>query len=161
MMGSGKTTIGQMLASRLNIPFYDTDYLIEKKVGMTIADMFRTHSEAFFRTQECQLMEQWSIDEGVIATGGGLPCHSSLMEVLIKKGHVIYLECPPADLAERLKERASRPLLMDLNESEVTQFLESQLKNRESFYLGATWRVDAGQSTNQIVNQLLHWLNIS
>lgn len=141
------------------MPFYDTDYLIEKKVGMTIAEMFHTHGEAFFRTQEFQLMDQWSIDEGVVATGGGLPCHSGLLDLLIKKGQVIYLECSIANLAERLIERANRPLLADLDESELTQFLESQLKNRASFYLSAPWRVDAGKSVDQIIDELLQLVN--
>jgi shikimate kinase len=159
MMGSGKTTIGQRLASRLSVPFYDTDFLIEKKVGLTIAEMFRIHGEAFFRQQEAMLIHQWSIDEGVVATGGGLPCHSGLMEILIKKGVVIYLECSPSVLEERLMDSKTRPLLLDLNESELNHFLACQLKSRATFYLSAPYRVDAAQNTDQIIDQLLHLVN--
>ncbi len=159
MMGSGKTTLGQQLASRMHIPFYDTDLMIEKKVGMTVASIFRQHGEAFFRQQEAMLIHQWSIDEGVVATGGGLPCHSGLMEILIKKGVVIYLECSLDVLEERLIDSKTRPLLLDLNEPELNHFLASQLKSRASFYLSAHYRVDAAQNTDQIIDQLLHFVN--
>lgn len=74
-MGSGKTTVGNLLAKEMGYTFVDTDELIEKKANMTIGDIFATYGEEAFRSMESELLEELNetLDHAVISTGGGLP----------------------------------------------------------------------------------------
>ncbi len=74
-MSSGKTTMGQLVADSLNVPFMDTDQMIEEQSGMTIAGIFSTQGEKEFRDLEADVLRQSTIHEkAIIATGGGAPC---------------------------------------------------------------------------------------
>ena len=154
MMGSGKTTVGQYLASRLSIPFYDTDYLIEKATGETVSSLFESHGEAFFRGLEAQLMNQWAMDEGVVATGGGLPYYSGLMERLNTLGITVYLDCPVEVLVSRLQGTSNRPLLAN-DATEINTKLASILSTRENIYQKSQWCVDASKDARSVAEGIL------
>lgn len=154
-MGSGKTTVGQYLASRLSIPFYDTDYLIEKKTGERISSLFEKQGEAYFRQLEADLIDQWMIDEGVVATGGGLPCYTGLMERLNSLGLTVYLECPPEVLANRVQGSSHRPLLGN-DEEETSAILGSILSQRVGMYQKAQLRVNATEDARTVSERILY-----
>lgn len=135
-MGSGKTTFGKSLAQKLNYKFIDTDKEIEGLVGMSIADLFKTKGENYFRTLERQLIEKMTVQNTVIATGGGLPCFYDNMELLNQKGVTVYLKYSSEQLFERLKkDRDRRPLLLCKTDSELHVYIDVLLKQREVFYL--------------------------
>ncbi|KAL6861778.1 hypothetical protein ACP4OV_017478 [Aristida adscensionis] len=114
MMGSGKSTVGKILAEVLGYSFFDSDKLVEQAVGMpSVAQIFKVHSEAFFRDNESSVLRDLSsMRRLVIATGGGAvirPINWNYM----KKGLSVWLDVPLDALAKRIAQvgTASRPLL--------------------------------------------------
>lgn len=112
-MGCGKSSVGVKLSYRLKQPFMDTDKLIEKNAGKTIADIFDDEGEAFFRDLETQVIRDLMDEKHwyVISTGGGLPMREENRVMLKKLGKVIYLRVKPETVYERLKDDTTRPLL--------------------------------------------------
>ena len=109
--GCGKTTIGRRLADRLWQPFADTDEMIVRKAGKTIADIFEQHGEAHFRELETQsVKEACALEEHVIAMGGGALVRDENRKLLKGAGHkVIYLKCDPRELLKRIQADARSP----------------------------------------------------
>lgn len=149
MMGSGKSTVGARLADALDLPFFDTDALIESAERRSVQQIFEQEGEAYFREKELQLIANWPHEVGVVACGGGLPCFFNSLELLSAKGMVIYLEASPAILYKRLKGDRQRPKLKD------AAAFEQLLTERAAFYHKAHLRVAADQSVEQIVADVL------
>uniref|UniRef100_A0A0E0PEP8 shikimate kinase n=1 Tax=Oryza rufipogon TaxID=4529 RepID=A0A0E0PEP8_ORYRU len=117
MMGSGKTTVGKILAEVLGYSFFDSDKLVEKAVGISsVAEIFQLHSEAFFRDNESEVLRDLSsMHRLVVATGGGAVIRpiNWYWKSYMKKGSTIWLDVPLDALARRIAAvgTASRPLL--------------------------------------------------
>ena len=110
MMGSGKTTVGAMLARRLCRPFVDTDALIEEREGRSIPDIFARDGEEVFRALELELARELSGQSGlVIACGGGLPTRDGAIDALKQNGLVFWLDRDPAETYDSL-DVSHRPL---------------------------------------------------
>ena len=93
MMGSGKTTVGQLLSQRLKKAFVDTDRLIEGRLGMTVPEIFETEGEDYFRSVELGVAQGLAIrDDLIIACGGGLPTQDVAMAALKDSGVVLWLD---------------------------------------------------------------------
>ena len=111
-MGSGKTAVGRALAERLGRPFVDMDAVLEQRLGMTIAEAFRTLGEQAFRAAEAELVAELAAQEGlVVATGGGALVPEANRNTLLARAVVILLTCAPEELARRLEGALDRPLL--------------------------------------------------
>ncbi|HEY1543870.1 MAG TPA: shikimate kinase [Xanthobacteraceae bacterium] len=112
MMGSGKSSIGRRLATRLGIAFVDADSEIEEAAGMTIAEIFDKHGEAYFRAGEARVIARL-LDHGpqVLATGGGAFMNRDTRAVIRDKGVSIWLKAELEVLMKRIKRRGDRPLL--------------------------------------------------
>ena len=132
-MGCGKTTVGKRLAARLGFLFADTDKLFEVKHNCTINHYFEQHGEDAFRKEEAiVLKETISLENTVIATGGGTPCFYNNMDLMLSHGICIYLEISPKALYSRLKNSQSeRPLLQADN---LLENIENLLSQREPYY---------------------------
>ena len=113
MMGAGKSVTGKKLAVLLRRPFTDIDCLIEKRNGMSIADLFARKGESFFRDQETALLNEVSsgAPPTVFATGGGIVLRSENVERMRETGRIVYLETSTDVLWERVKGKNHRPLL--------------------------------------------------
>lgn len=135
-MGSGKTTLGRKLAQYLQHEFVDVDKQIEAKIGMSIAHYFHLHGEEAFRKLEREVLQSSTYPHNaVIATGGGAPCYADNLEWMQRCGKVVYLSLPPRALANRLKNsKTERPLLKDLEDEELVDFISQKLAEREVFY---------------------------
>lgn len=135
-MGSGKSTVGALLAERLHLPFIDSDKEIEKAAGKSIRAIFEQGGEAAFRSMEMNFIRRLeSENQSVIAVGGGLPTLDGALELMHQSGLVIYLNTSLLTLIKRLKEeKATRPLLSGLSDSEFHPFVEGLLSQRVSFY---------------------------
>ena len=112
-MGSGKTTIGQLLAKRLSRPFFDSDHELEARTGVSVATIFEIEGEPAFRAREAHIIDELTqYAPIVLATGGGAILNAGTREALHARGTVIYLHSTPETSYERVKRNRDRPLLM-------------------------------------------------
>ncbi len=128
MMGSGKSTIGQMLARRLGARFVDCDRLLEERSGVSIATIFELEGEAGFRKREAALIDELTQQDNlVLATGGGAVILDENRTHMHERGLVIYLDASLEELLRRLKGDRSRPLLQSPNMAQrVTDLLAAR-----------------------------------
>ena len=133
-MGSGKSTMGKLIANKLNCPFVDTDHYIEKKEGRSISEIFTDDGEEYFRNLETEIAKEllFQKEKTVIAMGGGTPLKEENRELLRKAdAYVIFLKVTGSQAYERLKEDTQRPLLQVDNPKEK---IESLLTIRNPIY---------------------------
>lgn len=110
-MGTGKSTVGELVAARLDRPFVDMDLVIEARFGLPIPDIFERHGEAIFRTIERGLAQELSTQSDlVIATGGGTLVPADMRVLMGRTGKLICLNADPAEICARLSETDNRPL---------------------------------------------------
>jgi len=135
-MGSGKSTAGKKLASLLGWSFIDLDKRIEEYTGKTIPEIFSQLGEDYFRKIEAGILKNLISDTNtVISTGGGTPCHGDNMDHMLKTGLTLYLKLTPGQLKSRLSESpGKRPLLKDLDEDSLLDFIKEKLALRERWY---------------------------
>ncbi len=137
-MGSGKSAVGKVLANRLNLSFIDLDDRIEKEMGMSISDIFREKGEIYFRKKEHESLAALlaSDDDFVLSTGGGTPCYSGNMDLMLRTTpHLFYLRMSVSGLARRLEgEKDHRPMISHLNSSDLEEYIGKHLFERRNFY---------------------------
>jgi len=132
-MGSGKSTIGNIIANRLHREFKDSDHFIEKRTGVDIARIFDIEGEHGFRERESDaLNELLSQNNRVIATGGGSVLRPQNQQLLKQKGFIIFLDTSVAQQLRRLARDKKRPLLQTENPRER---LEAMFVERHPIYL--------------------------
>ena len=131
-MGTGKTSVGRLVADNLGFEFLDTDELIQSHTGRSIADIFAKDGEPAFRALEKQVIQEISTrDKTVIATGGGLPTNAENLAALKSIALVVCLWASPEKIWERVRHQSHRPLLHDANPQKKIREL---LAVREPFY---------------------------
>ena len=112
MMGSGKTSVGRILASRLSLPFRDTDKLIQDILGRPVHQLFRYYGEDAFRQHETRLLQDLEPLDCIIATGGGTVVRDENWQELRRLGKTVFLDVDLGVLQRRLKTaKKIRPLL--------------------------------------------------
>jgi shikimate kinase len=132
-MGSGKSTIGNIIARRLHREFQDSDHFIEKRTGVDIARIFDVEGEQGFRDRESDaLNELLGENDRVIATGGGSILRQENRQLLKQKGYIIFLDTSVNQQLNRLRRDKKRPLLQTENPRER---LETLLAERRPIYL--------------------------
>jgi len=133
-MGSGKTTLAKKLSKRLQLPFLDTDFEIEKKENKSISDIFKNEGELHFRMLETEFLNQIK-NNTIVACGGGIPMYNDNMLIINKKGISIYLKASAKNLASRLKnEKKYRPLIANIHDEKLEDYIKEDLQNRSSYY---------------------------
>ena len=112
MMGSGKSFVGRQLATTLDLPFVDSDQVVEEIAGISIADIFDLAGEAKFREMEQRAISE-TIETGIVvlSVGGGAVCHPDTAALLKQRSILVWLKASPKNLLSRIGSTASRPLL--------------------------------------------------
>lgn len=156
-MGSGKTSVGKLLAEELNIPFRDLDHEIEKAEERSIPEIFITKGEIYFRKFENQILKSLLSEPEifVLATGGGTPCYADSLSAMLNAENTlsVYLKAPISILCDRLfPEREQRPLLAHLNSlDEMKEFIGIHLFERSHFYNQAGLIIDVGEDSPKAI----------
>lgn len=137
-MASGKTTIGKILSESLQLPFYDLDSIIEQELKTTINEIFEQKGELFFRKKEREVLEAFlnNTNNYVLALGGGTPCYYDNFN-LYQNDNIksFYLKTSVTTIIERLKkQKNTRPIVANLNDEELTEFVAKHLFERNYFY---------------------------
>jgi shikimate kinase/3-dehydroquinate synthase len=152
-MGSGKTTVGKLVAERLGLPFYDLDQRIEQATGLTVAELFAQQGEARFRDLESRaLAEIACLPQGVVATGGGVVLRETNRVLMRRTGWVIYLRTSSETLWRRLQHTTDRPLLRTESPYETLQTI---VQTREPLYQEADWVIDTDARTPEEVAEAI------
>ena len=132
-MGAGKSSIGRLLAARLQHAFVDLDACIEGEAGTTITSIFSSEGEAGFRSRECRVLHDvlMKTESSVIATGGGAVLDETNRRAMRDAGTVVYLQVDPVIQLQRLHGDGSRPLLVTDNPAQRLADLQA---SREPLY---------------------------
>lgn len=157
-MGTGKTTVGRLLAAHLNMQFVDSDELIVERNGRSIADIFSQEGESFFRQLETQITQELAAQRGfVVATGGRLMLDPSNAEMLAATGPVYCLRADPADILARLaNDNIQRPLLAVPDpEWRLRQLLHARAEGYGRFPQITT----SGKSAEDVATEIIALLN--
>ncbi len=135
-MGSGKTTVGKKLAKKLGYTFIDLDKEIEKQQKNTIAKIFESKGEDYFRKLEHQFLTDFNLKKNtVVSCGGGTPCFYNNMEMMNNIGYTVYIQMTTEALFSRLKQaKTTRPLLLNMNDETLMHYINDKLNERESVY---------------------------
>jgi shikimate kinase len=152
-MGTGKTTVGRIVAEQLRFDFLDTDELIQSRAGRTIADIFAKDGEPAFRVLERQVVEELSTrKQTVISTGGGLPTNPENLARLKTFALVVCLWSSPEKIWERVRNQSHRPLLHDPDPQKKIREL---LAARTPFYRQADVLINTDQrSAREVAQQI-------
>lgn len=156
--GSGKSTVGRQLARRLQLPFFDSDHVIEQRLGCSIREYFEREGEVRFRDMEAAVIDELTQNPAaVLSTGGGAVLRPENRQNLHSRTQVVYLNSSPDELFRRLRHDKSRPLLQV---ADPLQRLRDLYAQRDPLYREtAHFQVDTGRPSvatlvNMIVTQL-------
>lgn len=156
--GSGKSTIGRQLARKLNLEFFDSDLVIEQRLGCSIREFFEREGEPAFRTIEQEVIDDLTQRSNcVVSTGGGVVLHQTNRDSLKGRCKTVYLHCAPEEIFRRLRHDQNRPLLQVANPLEKLKELYASrdpLYREAAHFVVQTGRPSIAMLVNLIVTQL-------
>ena len=164
-MASGKSTIGRILASEKEIPFIDLDTYIEDKEAQSVSDIFKNKGEIYFRLQENKYLKELLANEDsfILSLGGGTPCYAGNMDLMTKAVGIpsFYLRANIKTIVDRLvNEKTQRPLVADLSDEKLTEFIAKHLFERSYFYEQATHKINIdNKDVNTITKEVIEILH--
>lgn len=170
-MGSGKSTVGPILANTIGYEFADLDAVIEAGAGMTVAQIFRERGEPAFRDLERRAVASVAVrSRVVVALGGGVLLDPASLALVTGTGIMVYLRATPEDIAGRLRRKKDRPLILDgggvpLGDEALLDRIRTLLAEREALYGAAEIIVDTdgtrlGLTVDRVVRRLTPFLPV-
>ena len=158
-MGTGKTAVGEILASKLNRTLVDTDQMIEEKSGRTVTEIFQQHGEQYFRDRESEVicnLSQSPPGSLVIATGGGVVLREENMKLLSQNGMIILLTASPRAIIRRVSKTGQRPLLAGPDSAEKIRVM---LRERDLYYRNYSLRIDTtGRTPLEVAREIMVYI---
>lgn len=152
MMGSGKSFWADKLKKKLGVPCYDLDSLVEMMEEKSIPEIFEEDGEDYFRKAEAKMLRLFAEKKQfILSVGGGTPCHADNMKWMNKHGITVFIDEPVETLCQRLmKEKTNRPLIKDMNDDQLSEFLQNLLNERKEYYMQAAHTI-AGEDMSEAV----------
>ena len=153
MMGSGKSSIGSLIAKKLQLNFIDIDNVIENELGLSIKKIFETKGENYFRKFEEQTtLKKLKLSSTVISLGGGAFSNKEIRKEVIKNHISFWLNWSDDILLNRIKDSKKRPLAFNSSENEIIDLI----KKRSNIYSKALYKIECDNLTkNEIVKEIL------
>lgn len=156
--GSGKSTIGRLLAKRLNVRFFDSDAVIERRIDCSIREFFEREGEQAFRDLEQDVINELTQNNGcILSTGGGVVVRQANRDMLHQRCQVIYLHSSPEEIFRRLRHDQSRPLLQVADRLALLKKLydlRDPIYREAAHFVVETGRPSVTTLVNMIVMQL-------
>ena len=153
-MGSGKSTVGRIVARKLRFRFLDTDKFVEERARMSIPEIFKRHEEAYFRERETAVLESLlGVRHHVFATGGGVVTQPGNIPILRQLGLVVLLKADPEVIYRRVSRNTQRPLLQAGNPRE--RVLEMMAVRQPLYERAAQFQVDSTALRHEQVTALV------
>jgi shikimate kinase len=158
-MASGKSTIGREISKKLDMKFIDLDDYISKREKSSISEIFKVKGEIYFRRIESFYLSEIlnSKDRFILSLGGGTPCYSNNMELILNsEASSIYIKAGIKTLVSRLTaEKNKRPLVAELEDDKLVEFVAKHLFERRFFYEQASMTVNTeDKSTEEITTEI-------
>lgn len=153
MMGSGKSSIGSLIAKKLQLNFIDIDNVIENELGLSIKKIFETKGENYFRKfEEKTTLKKLKSSSTVISLGGGAFSNKEIRKEVIKNHISFWLNWSDDILLNRIKNSKKRPLAFNSSENEIIDLI----KKRSNIYSKALYKIECDNLTkNEIVKEIL------
>ena len=153
MMGSGKSTIGNLISKKLKLKFIDIDNVIEKEANMNIAEIFSKKGENFFRNLEEKItIKSLKSSNGVISLGGGGFVNEKIKKEVITNNFSFWLNWNNATLLNRIKNSHKRPIAFCSSDQELLELIE----NRKKIYSDADFEINCNKlSKTEIVKKII------
>jgi len=148
--GTGKTEIGKILASRLNVPFIDTDDLIETMTGRSIPDIFHDDGEERFRSIENEVIASLPPADAIVSTGGGVVCNSKNMEHLHRDSTIVLLFADIDTIEKRLLKKPRPPLTSLTLHEEIAAMMD---RRRQNYYASADFCMDTSDTSPSLAGE--------
>ena len=158
-MASGKSTIGREISKKLDMKFIDLDDYISKREKRSISEIFKVEGEIYFRKIESLYLGEIlnSKDSFILSLGGGTPCYSNNMELILNsEASSIYIKAGIKTLVSRLTaEKNKRPLVAELEDDKLVEFVAKHLFERRFFYEQASMTVNTeDKSLEEITTEI-------
>ena len=153
MMGSGKSSIGNLVSKKLNIPFTDIDYLIEEHAGMSISKIFKNNGQNYFRNLEEKItLKTLKNKKSVIALGGGGSINNKIREDILSNHFSFWLDWDESILLKRIKDSKKRPLAFKSTDKEIKTIIKKRIK----IYSKAQFKINCNKLTKtEIQNKII------
>lgn len=159
-MGSGKTHWGRLLSAKLTLPFFDLDRQITEDENRSIVEIFEEKGEEYFRMMEKETMYilTESHESFVMACGGGTPCYFNNIDYMNHNGTTVWLNTRLDVLFNRLlKEKEHRPLLKNLSDAQLKQYILKKFSERRIYYEQADLVVEESEtSVDSLIQHIMH-----
>ena len=153
MMGSGKSSIGNLVSKKLNLPFIDIDNLIVKNTGMSISEMFETKGEVYFRNLEEKItLKSLKKIKNVISLGGGGFINAKIRKEILSNHFSFWLNWDESTLIKRIKNSKKRPIAFKSTDQEIRTII----KLRSKIYTNAHFKINCNKLTKtEIVKKII------
>lgn len=147
MPGSGKTTLGRVMAKMLERDFIDLDQYIQGRFCCSVSDLFARRGEDGFRKIEYNMLhEVGEMEDVLVACGGGTPCFFDNMDYMLGCGTVFHLQADKARLQQRLcRRRAHRPAVAGKSDEQIAEYIDALLQVREPIYMRAHFTIESSE----------------